>query len=242
MSFDNVGGTTPVLDTQVLTYIGDCEPFPSEGSDLSAAIAALTQSGEGASPILHSTENSMEFGAGADPADTGVATVGDLDDDVTPVNLFYLDEPTDDGGGGGYFEVSEPVIYVPEGFTVNDLYATEFVLDTTTGIVTINLCFSTDPADFQIAGSTLTSPLAPMASTIDFGLDGPSPLQQGNGSKCVVTITKTTTTTSGSSSFTFLGGLVNYTSNSGGSSTTTTKTLTMEGILRNGRCVLTNGR
>jgi hypothetical protein len=59
-----------------------------------------------------------------------------------------------------------------------------------------------------------------------------------NGSRCTVVLTKSTTQASGTSTVTFLFGLINYTSNSGGSTTTTTKTITVEGTMSNGRCVI----
>jgi hypothetical protein len=183
------------------------------------------------------------------PAEYGIILLatGDasgLDDEIMPAFTYDPNMPSDDAGG--HIDIYEPAIYVPEGFVADDLYELEFILDQSTGVLTINLYFSTDPLDHQGSLSGFSDPeLIGMNGFLTEPILGDlSPEQNGpaNGSRCTVTITKTTTTTSPSSSFTFLGGLVNYTSNSGGSSTTTTKTYTVEGVLVNGRCLAKSGR
>lgn len=226
MSFESIGGTTPILDIQ-FPNTGEPAGVEVQGADL---VSVLAQLGAGA-------ENS---------AMNAVPGHGVLDDSAEPSFIFYDSDPLGDGVGGGYIEISEPLVFAPEGFTADDLYAVELILDPITGVLTINLCFSKDPLDFQVLEASLSGSSAAemVSSAFDLGLGDLSPTDAGPaaGSKCTVSITKTTTQTSGSSSWSFKVGVANYTSNSGGTSTTSTMTRTYEGTLVNGRCVVRNGR
>lgn len=227
MSFDNVGGTTLLLDNQVLSCVGDTIALVGDGPQLADALAL-------------SNVTPKDGGAILQPGDDA----SDLDDDLLPAfSTYEPDMPVDDGGGG-YIEVYEPTIYVPEGFVADDLYAVEFILDASTGVLTINLLFSTDPLDHQMAVSASLNSFgtATDALTMDLGVGDILPTQAGQaaGSKCTVTITKTTSTTSPSSTVSLFGGIWGH--STGSTTETTTRTVTVEGRLVNGRCVATTER
>jgi hypothetical protein len=228
MSFDNVDGTSPVLVTSGFSYIDSAIPQVEQGASL-GHVLGLLEADRG--------ENDLVLQPTADAFD--------LDGDVDPLLINYEPDMPTDGGGGGNIEVYEPAIYVPAGFVADDLYAVEFILDSLTGVLTINLLFSTDPLDHQsslLASSSLLAPLSD-AFVIDPDFDDPTAMQApANGSRCTVVLTKTTTSNSGSSSVSFLGGLISYTVNSGSSSTTTTTTITVEGQMVNGRCVVSGDK
>lgn len=223
MSFDHVGGTTALLNNPVLVYADGLIATAADGPSLEHALALRGSSSSEVDAVLQSDGSGLE-GTG-DPSFT-----------------FYVDTPTDDVGG--HIEVSEPAIYVPDGFVADDLYAIEFVLDPYTGVLTISLHFSTDPLDHQSAMGTSSDLLGPASTVLASGSDPADILaeQAGNGSRCTIVLTKSTTQTSSTSTVTFLFGLINYTSNSGGSTTTMTRTITVEGTMRNGRCVVSGDK
>lgn len=224
MSFDNVSGITPILDIQGLPYIGNAvlqEALePSLVTALASASSAVPESGL----ILRTDDDASTLDGGVGPFSSS----------------FELDTPIDDGCG--YIAISEPTIYVPEGFDVDDLYAVEFILDSTTGVLTINLLFSTDPLDFQMGMIGSLSAMALVSDNLiigsDFGDISAAQAAPTSGSRCTVTLTKTVTQTSPTSSVTLFGGLVSFTMTSGTTTTTTTKTISVEGQMVNGRCVV----
>jgi hypothetical protein len=267
MSVDFVGGTTPVLDIPVLPYIGVPLVTEAEAGNLADALSqsnvapkegdAVLQPAEKTQNILVDEGEILEQEAPAKPelvldieriaeisattAAPGTSVIA-LEVEAEPSFTYEPIMPGEEGGG--YIDVYEPVINVPEGFDPEHHYATEFILDVATGVFTIHLHFSTDPLDYQLAGSAALMSLDGMGQqTIDLGLGDVLPANApANGSRCTVTITKTTTQNSSSSSFSFKSGVVNYTHNSGGSSVTTTRSYSYEGQLKNGRCVAVNGR
>jgi hypothetical protein len=215
MSFDFVDGTNILSNNQLLPVM---EVGQGDGAHNLVDLLSQMRAPQEDEPILQRADDQL--------------------DDLLPAFTINPDMPSDDGGGGGYFEINEPVINVPEGFAAADLYATELILDPMTGVLTMKLYFSTDPLDFQAL--RLSPMLDSLSSQFELGPDSLAQ-QQANGSKCVVTVTKTTTTTSGSSSFSILFGLWTWTSNSGGTSSTTTTTVTLEGVLVNSRCFINRG-
>jgi hypothetical protein len=224
MSFDIVGDTTLLLDNQVLPYVDVPGLASDQGPGLVSALALVNAASAENSPVLQPG------------ADTLVL------DDLGEPAFAPLEPEMPDEDGGGSIEVYEPAIYVPEGFVADDLYAIEFILNSSTGELTINLHFSTDPLDHQLGmGASLDSG---DILILDPGLGGISPEQgaPANGSRCTVTITKTTTHTSPTSSVTLLGGLINFTYGSGGQSETTTQTIQVEGKMINGSCVVSGDK
>lgn len=223
MSVDIGDVTTVLLDNQVLPYVVEPVLQGVGGPDL-----AMTQ------------PNTPEGGAILQSSDSF-----GFNDDPFPAFTYEPDMPSDDPGSG-YIEVYEPVIYVPDGFVEEDLYAVEFILNESTGELTINFLFSTDPLDHQSSeyASLTSEEISTGLPKPGLGVEDISPEQAGqvNGSKCTVTITKTTTQHSGSSSWSIKVGVGTYTSSSGSSSTTTTTTRTYEGTLINGRCMVRDGR
>jgi hypothetical protein len=221
MSFDYVDVTTALLNNPVPAYAGDLVSAAVEGLALDDALALGNPGSSGGDAILQSDTSGL-----------------DVTED--PSFIFYVDTPSDDAGG--HIEVSEPTIYVPEGFVADDLYAIEFVLDQSTGVLTISLHFSTDPLDHQLAMGTSSDLVGAASTGLVFGSDpgdlSPEQAGPGNGAKCTIVLTKTTTQTSPTSTVTFFFGLMNYSSNSGSSTTTSTKTITVEGNMINGRCVV----
>lgn len=224
MSFDCIGQANPILDIQ-LPYAGEPAEVGVSGADL---VSVLAQLGAGA-------ENSAVI------ANPGGAV---LDDSAEPFFIFYDPDPVGDVSGEGYIEIYEPLVFAPEGFTADDLYAVELILDPVTGILTINLWFSKDPLDFQVSeASPSSSPTSEMGSpALELGLADLSEADAAPapGSKCTVSFSKTTSQTSPSSSWSIKVGVANYTSSSGSTTTTTTTTYTVEGYLVNGRCVAKN--
>ncbi|HEX8126328.1 MAG TPA: hypothetical protein VF548_12170 [Allosphingosinicella sp.] len=224
MSLDNVGGTTILLDNQVLPYVDMPDLASGQGPSLVSALALVSAASAENNAVLQPDADTLVLDDGGEPF-------------FAP---FEPDMPVDEGGGS--IEVYEPSIYVPEGFVADDLYAIEFILNQSTGELTINLHFSTDPLDHQLGmGASLDSG---DILTLDPGLGGISPEQgaPANGSRCTVTITKTTTHTNPTSSVTLLGGLINFTYGSGGQSETTTQTIQVEGKMINGRCVVSGDK
>ena len=178
------------MNNPVLVYTDNLIETSADGLALEHALA------------LHGASSSQE-NAVLQSDTSGLEGTGD------PSLTFYVDTPTDDVGG--HIEVSEPAIYVPEGFVADDLYAIEFVLDPYTGVLTISLHFSTDPLDHQSAMGTSSDLVGAESAVLAFGSD-PSDLlaeQAGNGSRCTIVLTKSTTQTSSSSTVTFLFGLIN---------------------------------
>lgn len=224
MSFDCFGEANPILDIQ-LPYAGEPAGVGVQGADLVSVLAQL--------------------GAGAENSAIIASAGGDvLDDSAEPFFIFYDPDPLSDVSGEGHIEVYEPFVLAPEGFTADDLYAVELILDPITGVLTINLWFSKDPLDFQGSeASPTSSPASEMGSpAFELGLADLSEADAAPapGSKCTVSFSKTTTQTSPSSSWSVKVGVANYTSSSGSTSTTTTTTYTVEGYLVNGRCVAKN--
>ncbi|HEX8239288.1 MAG TPA: hypothetical protein VF574_06055 [Allosphingosinicella sp.] len=219
MSFDYVDGAIASLNNQVSSYAGEPISAMDHGPSLVDVLAAQNSASIKDEGILQPNSDMAE-----------------IDDPADPSSILYLDLPSDDPGGS--IEVSEPAIYVPEGFTADDLYAVEFILDPTTGVLTINLLFSTDPADHQPSMSALGS-ISPStdALMLDSGGDvSPVQANPSGGSRCTITLTKTTTQTSPTTTVSLFGGIVSHTS--GSTTETTTRTITVEGHLVNGRCVV----
>lgn len=226
MSFENIGGLTLLLDNQVLPYVDVPALAGDQGPSLVSALVSESATSSKDDIVLQQDADRLE-----------------LDDEGEPLfALFEPDMPVDDGGGS--IEVYEPSIYVPEGFVADDLYAVEFVLDQSTGELTINLYFSTDPLDHQTSMSALWDPTGSLM--VDQGLgdifDGQA--ASAGGSRCTVTITKTITQASPTSTttITLLGGLVSISRGSGGQTETTTQTISVEGRMINGRCVVSGDK
>jgi hypothetical protein len=224
MSFDVIEGTTILLNTQVLRYTDVPESAGDSGNSLVSALALMNSASTESNAVLQADADSLELDDGGEPS-------------FAP---FEPDMPVEDGGGS--VEIYEPTIYVPEGFVADDLYAVEFILNQSTGELTINLYFSTDPLDHQL--SMVASPDAVGMLVLDPGIGDISPDQAApaNGSRCTVTITKSSTQTGPSSTISFLGGLVNFSYGSGGQSETTTQTISVEGKMVNGRCVVSGDK
>lgn len=269
MSFDIVGGTSPVLEIPVLPYVGDPAALTEGDAELAQALALLNAApGEEGAILEPDAAAESDLAADGEAPDVQGATaalqpephagltedqaaaaalglvLGDVDEPA-PLGTFYYDDQLDPGTGGGYVEVTEPPFYAPDGFYGEDLYAVEFVHDAATGLLTIYLHFSTDPLDFAAPGESTVSysPLATdgLAMTPEVGLV--SPVEAGNpGSRCTVTITRTTTQNSGSYTVNFNTGVLNGSRTSPSTSTTTTTSVMVEGTLVNGRCVLRTTR
>lgn len=177
-------------------------------------------------------EPAMSTATGEEQIDLGIDG-----DSLTGGENFY-EQPGIGDDQPGYIKVYEPAIYAPEGYTADDWYATEFILDAATDTLTIILHFSTDPLDH---GGTLLAPddytlYSADTVSIGTGLDEVVPLEQGT--RCTVTITRTTTQNSGSTTVGLTGGIIGGSRTSPSTSVTTTTTISVQGTLVNGRCVI----
>jgi hypothetical protein len=267
MSFDFVDVTSTVLDLPAQTALIDPVSLMEAGMSLAAALAAsgtgeLVGSGGSAAGQPEGQagfDGVLLAGAiGLGEAQAGVAVAEDphiaaallaqlaLEEEIEVFTSGQYEEPNligDDNGATLY--LNEAPVEVPDGFTVDDLYAIEFVHDYATGLLTIYYHFSTDPADHGVTsqGYSLDTPISSAAPMTVGEWGGEAvPLEQNRGSKCTVTQTKTVTQNSGSYTVNFSGGLVSGTRTSGSTSTTTTRAVTIEGTLINGRCVVNLGR
>ncbi|MEA3051283.1 MAG: hypothetical protein QOG72_186 [Sphingomonadales bacterium] len=77
----------------------------------------------------------------------GFGDLGGLPADASAAGWEIIDD-----SGGGYIDVYAEPVYAPEGFCAEDLYEIEFLLDTSSGELTILLHFSQDPLDYNAAG------------------------------------------------------------------------------------------
>jgi hypothetical protein len=225
---DIIGGTAPILELQALPYVGDHVSIETPLSLIDALSMPVVAPGE-SREVLEDIQKIRDTSEG--------------NREEEPELSFIFLNPDVITNDGGYIEIYEPVIYVPEGFDADDLYAVEFVLNEITGLMTISLYFSSEPRDLLAAADASLASSASLLGLLPLepGLGDVSPLQAG-GSKCTVTLTTTTTQTSGSSTVSFMGGLVNYTTSAPTSTRTTTKTIAVEGTMVNGRCVVSGDR
>lgn len=243
-----------------LIYLGEPVNPVAEGENLAAALAQEVATKEG-DAVLQSAENENTLNEAevllqteAEAPDPGVdleriaeiaaanetVNVSDLEfeDDTGPSFILYNEDVINEGGGGGVETIYEPAIYAPEGYSGEDLYAIEFVHNESTGEMVIYLYFGADPLASPTPrdASLLSGAAQTLGLTSDPGLGDIVPLQQARS--CTITITRTTTQNSGSYTVNFNTGVVNGSRTSPSSSVTTTTSVSVQGTLINGRCVV----
>jgi hypothetical protein len=227
MDIDIIDSPSPTLNNDgVGSLIVDPVSLMEAGMSLQAALS------------LVGDQSGASLGTIAEAA--GQVQAGDSVD-LLASGFLLLDPDVVGDSGGGYVQVSLEPMYPPDGFVPEDLYAMEFIHNASTGELTILLHFSKDPLDHSdgagvLAGDTVEPLFGGIRQDFDFNPEtnqAPSVYP-----KCTVTKTVSTTQHSGSYTVQVDTLLFKGSRTSPSESTTTTYTVTVDGYVINGRCVV----